>query len=124
MFKFHPHAIMVFGSIAVLFISLLGYQFGGAFGFLLTACILMIPVSFFIGLAWTIYPWQLALFGCLPGCFFVLWRFLTADSAFDDPINESLYIFLPIVSLVSTYFGGYAGRWFSIKRKRKSLTGK
>ena len=124
MFKFHPYSIMTFGAVVVLFMSLLGFQFAGPAGFLLSACILMIPVSMAIGYAWIVYPWQMAIIGCIPSCLFLVWRFITASTPLEESLNQTLFIFLPIISLASSYFGSYIGRWLSIKRKRKSKRSK
>jgi Na+-driven multidrug efflux pump len=79
--------------------------------------ILSIVVGWFVGLKWTVYPWQVGLISGLPGFFFLLWRM----SSFTDPAqssaDSSLFLFFPTIAIVSTYVGALAGRWRAIRKK-------
>jgi hypothetical protein len=121
--KLHPFPVMIFGSVVVLFISLLGFRLGGPIGFLLSAFVLYIPVGLLTGLSWTVYPWQVALIGSIPCFLFLIWRLVTSSTPSDSALDESLFVFLPIISIVSGYFGAYMGRWITIRRRRSVPSG-
>jgi len=118
----NPYLVIIFGAVITLYLALIGFDVGGVTGFLITVCVLMIPIGVMTGFFWTIYPWKLALAGSIPSWLFLLWRSYKATSPTDVALNLGVFVFVPIISITTSYFGLYVGRWIAIKRKAKAAS--
>ena len=115
--KLHPFPVTLLGAVVTLVISAYGYQFGGSTLLLVSSCVLSIIVGVVVGITWVVYPWQVALFSCIPGMLFLFWRMYTVTDPVEAALNTSLFVFLPTVAIISTYVGALMGRWRAIKKK-------
>ena len=59
----------------------------------------------------------------LPNVAFLLWRWFTLHTPEDVALNNSLFIFLPLISLSAGYFGGFLGRSI-VYRRMKAAAGR
>ena len=120
--KLHPFPVVLLGAVIALVASTFGYSYSGSTVLFLSSCILSILVGMFVGNNWTIYPWQAALIGGIPSVAFLLWRLYSTTNPSETELNTTLFVFLPTVAIISTYFGALVGRWMAIKRKMKSTS--
>ena len=114
--KIHPFPVTLLGAVITLVVAVYCYQFGSSPLLLSCSVVLSIVVGLFIGLKWTVYPWQVALISGIPGLFFLLWRMSSFTDPAESALNSSLFVFLPMVAIVFTYFGALIGRWRAIKK--------
>jgi hypothetical protein len=112
---------VLFGSVLALFLSFIGFKFFGNTALLLSLCVLSVAIGTFTGFRWAVYPWQVAIVGFIPSLVFLLWRFYTSSDVIDVSLNLSLFVFLPMISIISCYFGAYIGRWTAIGRKKRNV---
>ena len=115
--KIHPFPVTLLGAVITLVIAVYSYHFSGSMYLLGCSALLSIITGLFVGLKWTVYPWQVALISGTPGLFFLLWRMSTFTDPAESALNTSLFVFLPMVAIVFTYFGALMGRWRAIKKK-------
>ena len=120
--RIHPFAFVFFGSVVALVFSIFGFRFGGSSILVYSAFLSMTAVGIIAGLNWKVYPWQIGLVGLIPSLLFFLWRLFTSSDPTNIALNTSLFVFLPVISLVAGSFGAYAGRWISHRRKRKAAS--
>ncbi|MBI4547375.1 MAG: hypothetical protein HY707_05310 [Ignavibacteriae bacterium] len=120
--KLNPYLVMIFGAVLALRLSLIGFDLFNVTGFLISVCILMIPVGIITGFFWTIYPWKLALVGSIPSWLFLLWRSYKATNPTDVALSLGVFVFVPIITIAASYFGLYVGRWVAIRRKAKAVS--
>ena len=117
--KLHPFPVTLLGAVVTLIVAVYLFEFGGSTLLLLSSCLLSIVIGGFVGRTWTIYPWQVALIGGTPGFLFLLWRLSFETTNIDNASNPQLFVFIPTVTIISTYLGALAGRWMTIRSKRR-----
>lgn len=119
----HPFPITLLGAVVTLVAAAYSYQLGGSTVLLTVSSLLSLIVGVLVGLNWTVYPWQVALISGIPGLMFLLWRMSAMTGPEEAALNASLFVFLPTVAIVFTYFGALAGRWRAIKKKSTEQAG-
>lgn len=115
--RIHPFPVTLLGAVITLVASAYCYHLGGRSLLLICSSTLSVIVGVFVGLRWTVYPWQVGLISGIPGVLFLLWRLTAMTDPAEAALNTSLFVFLPTVAIVSTYVGALAGRWRAIKKK-------
>ena len=118
--KSHPFPFILFGSVVALTLSFSAYKFGGTTALFVTISAFNFVVGVAVGRSWTIYPWQAGLIAGIPGIAFLFWRFITASDPMEASVTSSQFSFLPMISIISCYFGAYIGRWLAIRKKRSA----
>ena len=111
------------GAVLILVISTFAFKLFGSTTLLICTAVLSIPFGIFIGWLWTVYPWQIAAIGSLPGWGFLCWRFLSTSDPHDAALNATLFAFLAMIAMASLYFGAFIGRWISIKKRMHDSSG-
>jgi hypothetical protein len=119
----HPFPITLLGAVVTLVAAAYSYQLGGSTLLLTVSSLLSLVVGVFVGLKWSVYPWQVALISGIPGLMFLLWRMTAMTDPEEAALNTSLFVFLPTLAIVSTYLGALAGRWRTIKKKSGEQAG-
>ncbi len=119
--RIHPFVFVTFGAVVALIVSFFSIQFGGKTALFLVSFLTMVIVGLIAGLNWRVYPWQVGLVGLVPALLFLFWRMYSSSEPQDIALNASLFVFLPVISLVAGSFGAYTGRWASHRSKRRSI---
>ena len=120
--KINPYAFALFGSVVALIISFEGFQFGGGSVLFFVTFLSMAVVGYITGSSWRVYPWQIGLVGLAPSLVFLLWRIYSSADPENIALNTSLFVFLPVISLVAGSFGAYTGRWASHRKRRQAAS--
>jgi hypothetical protein len=116
-----PFPVVLFASVLALFASVACYGVAGEIGLMATALVLNIAVGLFVSLRWPLNPWRIGVIAVLPSIAFLVWRWVTFHTPEDIALNNSLFIFLPIISLATSYFGGFIGRSIVIRRMKAAV---
>ena len=119
----NPYVVVFFSSVLILIVSVYSYSAGGPTVLLFCLFLLTMILGLFAGISWPVYPWKVCLYGCVPSLMFFIWRFFTASDPFEQALNESLFVFLPLTSLASAYVGTFFGRRIALKRRRGAAGG-
>lgn len=114
----NPFPVVLFGAVAALFLSVASYRILGAPGLMGSALVLNVLVGLVVSLRWPLNPWRIGVIAVLPNVAFLVWRWLTLQSPEDVALNNSLFIFLPLISLSTSYFGGFLGRSIVYRRMK------
>ena len=114
-----PVPLLFFLSVVSLIASYWIYGQAGSVTFLAATALFSILIGFVIGTGWPIYPWQVGLLGAVPSALFIAWRFFTAESDAEAAENISLFVFHPLLVIVTCHFGALTGRWRAVKKKAK-----
>lgn len=122
--KINPISVILFGSVIALIASILVFPYGDAAALIFMACACYTILGLVVGLQWPINPWRVGIIASIANMIFLIWRWFTATTAEDASLNVSLFIFLPIISLATSYLGAYIGRGIVIKRKIRDVQSK
>jgi predicted permease len=113
----HPVPLLFFLSVVTLILDYKVYDAAGAVPFLAASATLAAATGWLIGRRWKMYPWQIGLLGAIPAAVYVLWRFYAQESMEDSVRNVSLFIFHPLLVMITGHFGGLVGRWQALKSR-------
>ncbi len=122
--KLNPISVVIFGSVIGLIVSILAFTPLGEMGIIAVACVCYVALGLGVGLQWPMNPWRVGIIASVPSMIFLIWRWTTATTPDDAALNISLFIFLPIISLATSYLGAYIGRGIVIRRKIKDVQSK
>lgn len=119
-----PFPVVLLGAVIALIGSIFAYRLGGEYGLMGAACVLNILLGLMVSLRWPLNPWRIGIIAVIPSIAFLIWRWMTLQSPEDIALNTTLFIFLPIISLATSYFGGYIGRSIVIRRMKQATLAK
>ena len=115
--KLHPFSVTIAGAVLLSMVCVYAGAATSAATMSLLAAVLFMTMGFLIGRTWTVYPWQISIIGSLPGWIFLLWRILSNSDQYTAAREASTFAFLPMISMLTLYFGVYLGRWVAARRR-------
>jgi hypothetical protein len=116
-----PFPVVLLGSVIALILAVAAYPFMGEAGLLGTALVLNVAVGLAVSLRWPLNPWRIGVIAVIPSIAFLLWRWITRHTTPEDvTLNTTLFIFLPVIAIATSYFGGYIGRSIVIRRMKQA----
>jgi predicted permease len=113
----HPVPLLFFLSVVTLIAD---YKINDAWGsilFLAVTVFFAAGIGWLIGRRWKLYPWQIGLLGAIPAVIYVAWRFYVQETVEDAARNLSLFIFHPLLVVITGHFGGLVGRAQALKSR-------
>jgi 4-hydroxybenzoate polyprenyltransferase len=113
----HPVPLIFFLSVVTLIVDYKIYDAAGATLFLAATAVLAAAIGWLIGRRWKMYPWQIGLLGAIPAALYILWRFYAQETMEDSVRNVSLFVFHPLLVVITGHFGGLVGRWQALKSR-------
>jgi hypothetical protein len=113
----HPVPLLFFLSVVALILAYQVFTWAGAIPFLVSTALFAAAIGWLIGRRWLMYPWQIGLLGAIPAALFLLWRFYTEQTVQDAAENVSLFIFHPLLVIITGHFGGLVGRWQALRAR-------
>jgi len=119
--KLHPFSVTLAGAVALCVVCVYIGVTSNTVIMSASAAVLYILLGLLVGRTWSVYPWQISIVGSLPSWIFLLWRILSISDQYAAAMEASRFSFLPMISLVTVYFGSYAGRWMTLRRKMKDV---
>ena len=118
--KVQSFPVVLFGSVVALILSVVAFRYAGEFGLLGGAFLLYVLLGLVVSLKWPLNPWRIGVISVIPALTYLVWRWFTLKSPEDIDLNTSLFVFLPIISLATSYFGGFIGRSIVIRRMKQA----
>ena len=115
-----PFPVVLLGSVLALIVSIFAYRTGGQYGLLGSSFLLNIILGLSVALRFPMNPWRIGIIAVAPNIAFLIWRWVTVSAPEEAALNNSLFVFLPVISLAASYFGGYIGRSVVIRRMRQA----
>ena len=115
----HPVPLIFFLAVVTLIGDYRAYDAAGAVAFLLVSAVLGAAVGWIVGRRWPLYPWQIGVLGAIPAAVFVAWRFYAQETVDDSVRNLSLFIYHPLLVVITGHFGGLVGRWQALKARAR-----
>lgn len=115
----HPVPLLFFLSVVALIAAYRIHEAAGAFLFLASTVAMAAAIGWIIGRRWKMYPWQIGVLGAIAAVLYVLWRLYTQETAQETRDNLFLFIFHPLLVIISGHFGGLVGRWQALKSRPK-----
>ena len=112
--------VVLFGAVAALILSVVAFRFFGPLGLLGGTFVFYVLLGLSVSVRWPLNPWRIGIIAVIPSMSFLVWRWLTLTSAEDIALNNSLFVFQPIISLATSYFGGFVGRSIVIRRMKRA----
>jgi hypothetical protein len=114
-----PLAVTFVGAAAILLLMLYVYQAIGQIVFLLGGCLCYGMLGLIVGRGWPVNAWQISLIGSIPAWVFITWRMYSSRDPYNLHLDLSLFIWLPLIAILSLYVGTYTSRWLAIKRRMR-----
>lgn len=118
--KVKSFPVVLFGAVVALIASVVALRFFGPAGLLGGAFLFYVLLGLSVSLRWPLNPWRIGVISVIPSITFLVWRWFTLKSPEDIALNTSLFSFLPVISLATSYFGGFIGRSIVIRRMKRA----
>ena len=117
--NFRPFPVTAVTSVIVFLSSFYVYHLADGSALMITNFVLYSALGIFVGKVWSVYPWQIGIWASLPNWVFVAWRFFSTSDPDGDIQNVSVFYWIPMIAMISSYVGTYFGRWLVFRDKKR-----
>ena len=115
-----PFPVTAVTSMIVFLLSFYVYHLADGSALMISNFVLYGALGILVGRVWSVYPWQIGLWASLPNWVFVAWRFLSTSDPAGDILNVSVFYWIPMIAMISSYVGTYFGRWLAFREKKRA----
>lgn len=119
--KVHYIPVIIFGSVVSLLLSVTSYPLVGSVGVMTIAATTFMSLGLFVGTKWPLNAWLIGLLASVPCWIFLAWRLGVSTQPEEIFVDQTLFVFIPSISMATTYLGSYLGRWILIRQKQQSV---
>ena len=114
-----PAPLILFLAVVTLIADYRIYDAAGPLPFLLASAAFAALIGWFVGRRWLLYPWQIGVLGAIPAAAYIAWRFYSQETMEESVRNLSLFIYHPLLVIITGHFGGLVGRWQALKSRAR-----